>query len=248
MRKVDSIVNLTGYEGFQRPETDGVEYAALAFLVNSILARVNTSTLVQVVKVTNNGGVSPVGFVDVQPLVNQIDGAGNSMPHGVVHNLPYFRVQGGTNAVIMDPQVGDIGMAVFGDRDLSSVQSTGAQANPGSGRRFDMSDGLYVGGFLNGTPVQYVQFNSSGVNVVSPTKITCAAPNVEMDASTGFTVNSPLITLNGSVSQGAGSYGGTSTWNGNLTIVGILKNNGKFVGSTHTHLENGTGNQTNPPT
>ncbi len=241
-------MNQFGYQGSQEPGSAAGEYSALSFLVQQILSRVSTATLVKVTSVTNNGGLSPVGYVDVQPLVNQVDGLGNSVPHGIVHNLPYFRLQGGANAVILDPQVGDIGMAAFGDHDLSAVQSTQAQANPGSGRRFDMADGMYFGGLLNGTPSQYVQFTTTGINVVSPTKITCTAPVIEQDATTSYSINSPNIILNGSVSQGAGSYGGTSTWNGNLTIIGILKNNGKFVGSTHTHLENGAGNQTNPPT
>lgn len=236
-----------GYQGLQQPETSGMEYSALSFLVRSILNGVNTATLVQVVKCTNSGGVSAVGYVDVQPLVNQIDGAGNSMPHGVVHNLPYFRLQGGENAIILDPQVGDIGIAIFGSRDLSSVQATKAQANPASGRTFDMADGMYMGGFLNGAPVQYVQFTASGINVVSPTKVTITAPNVQVDAATSYAINSPVITLNGSVSQGSGSYGGTSTWNGNLTINGVLTNNSKLVGSTHTHIGHGAGNPTDPP-
>ena len=206
-----------GYQGAQEPGTAAGEYPALSFLVQQALAKVNTATLVEVKAVTNAGGLSPVGYVDVQPLVNQVDGLGNATPHGIVHNLPYLRIQGGTNAIILDPEVGDIGMAAFGDRDLSSVQSTKAQANPGSGRRFDFADGMYFGGFLNGTPEQYVQFTSSGINVVSPTKITCTAPNIEMDATTGFAVNSPVITLNGALAQGTGSYAGSAHIAGTLT-------------------------------
>ncbi|WP_334166335.1 Gp138 family membrane-puncturing spike protein [Achromobacter mucicolens] len=237
-----------GYTG-QAQAGEGVgEYGALMFLISQALARLSTSTLVRVVAVTNAGGVAPVGFVDVQPLVNQLDGAGNAVPHAVLHNLPYFRLQGGTDAIILDPKVGDIGIAVFASRDISAVKASKAQANPGSWRSHDMADGLYVGGLLNGTPVQYVQFTAGGINVVSPAKVTITAPQIEGNAEEQFSINSPVIVLNGTVQQGAGSYGGTSTWQGDMNTLGTLRNNGKNVGSTHTHpgVQSGPSNTGTP--
>lgn len=142
-------------------------------MLRNLLGTMRTVTVVQVVAVAP-GAVGPVGYVDVLPLINQIDSAGNSQPHGVIYNLPYFRLQGSQSAVIIDPAVGDIGIAVFSDRDMSSVVANRAaknpQSNPGSRRRFDMADGIYIGGILNGTPLQYVQFlpNNGGINLVSP--------------------------------------------------------------------------------
>ena len=114
------------------------------------------------------GGVGAVGYVDVQPLVNQVDGFGSAIPQGRLHNIPYLRMQGGVNAIILDPQVGDIGVCVFSDRDISSVKTTKARANPGSRRRFDVADGLYLGGMLNGAPSQYIEFAPDRINIVSP--------------------------------------------------------------------------------
>jgi hypothetical protein len=237
-----------GYAGQARAAEGGDEYGALMFVIGQALARLSTATLVRVVAVTNNGGLSPVGFVDVQPLVNQLDGSGNAVPHGVLHQLPYFRLQGGTDAVILDPKVGDIGMAAFGSRDLSAVKASKQQANPGSWRTHDMADGLYFGGLLNGIPVQYVQFTEGGINVVSPSKVTVQAPNIELNAATQCALNSPVIVLNGTVQQGAGSFGGTSTWQGNMNTLGTLRNNGKDVGSTHTHpgVQSGPSNTGTP--
>ncbi|KXJ63057.1 oxidoreductase [Achromobacter xylosoxidans] len=237
-----------GYSGQARPAEGGDEYGAQMFLISQALARLSTSTLVRVVAVTNAGGVAPVGFVDVQPLVNQLDGAGNAVPHAVLHNLPYFRLQGGTDAIILDPKVGDIGIAVFASRDISAVKASKSKANPGSWRSHDMADGLYVGGLLNGTPVQYVQFTAGGINMVSPSKVTISAPQIEGNAEEQFSINSPQIVLNGTVQQGAGSYGGTSTWQGNMNTLGTLRNNGKDVGSTHTHpgVQSGPSNTGTP--
>jgi hypothetical protein len=108
----------SGYTGFRDPRDSGSDFDAQSFLVNQILNRLATTALVKVTKVTSAGEVAPVGLLDAIPMVHQIDGAGNPTEHGVIHNIPYFRLQGGTNAIIIDPQVGDIGLAVFCSRDI----------------------------------------------------------------------------------------------------------------------------------
>lgn len=154
------------------------QFNALQFLIQQALAGRNTATLVRVVAVTNAGILEPVGFIDVLPLVNHLDGQKNAVLRAVVHDLPYFRLQGGANAVILDPQVGDIGLAVFADRDISAVKASRGPANPGSSRRADLADGLYLGGFLNAVPVQVVRFAADGIHVTSPTAVHIAAPAI----------------------------------------------------------------------
>lgn len=154
--------------------------AAQLALIREALDDTRTSTLVQVLSVTNDGGVSAVGLVDIQVLVSRLDGANQVINSGVVYNVPYMRVQGGANAIILDPQVGDIGIALIADRDISSVKSTKAAAAPGSNRKHDMADALYLGGVLNGVPQQYVRFTAGGIEMVSPTKVTVQAPDVAL--------------------------------------------------------------------
>jgi hypothetical protein len=254
--------NGNGYSGSQSLESGASLFNAHSFLVTSILAKISTSKLVRVMGVTNDGGVSPVGFVDILPLVNQIDGAGNAMRHDVIYKCPYLRVQGGTNAVILDPVVGDIGIAVFSDRDISSVIANKGQANPGSQRRFDMSDALYVGGVLNGTPTQYVQFSSAGIKLHSPVAIILDAQDiqlsgatVEITATTSTTVTTPTFTINGStvfngdMSQPAVGAGPAPVAHlaGTLTVDVDVVASGKSVHG-HTHLVTAVGTQTPPPT
>jgi hypothetical protein len=134
---------------------------------------------VKVISCTNSGGVSRIGFVDIRPLVTQLDGDGNVISHGTIHNVPYLRIQGGSNAVILDPQAGDVGIASFCDRDISGVKNIGAETAPGSRRKFDMSDAIYHSSIIGATPTQYVQFNSSGIVVKSPTNVTIDAPSAD---------------------------------------------------------------------
>lgn len=225
-------------ESLQQPSDVATEYATMRFVIESLMSRLSTCTLVRVVACTNDGGVSPVGTVDVQPLVNQIAGNGTAMPHGRLYKLPYVRAQGGTSAIILDPKPGDLGLACFASRDISAIKSATGKAqataaatrglNPGSKRQYNMSDGLYVGGLLNAVPTQYVRFSADGVTVVSPDTIRLQAPTIE---------------LAGDVVQ----------TDGDITATGFITADGDVVGSgvslaTHTHsgVTTGGGN-TGPP-
>ena len=209
-----------GYRGFQRHGTASQQFNAIEFLIRSIVSGIATATLVQVKAVTNSGGVMPVGFVDILPLINQINGDGNAVPHAVIYHCPYSRLQGGANAVILDPQVGDIGVAVFASRDASSVAANKAQANQGSWRTHDMADGLYIGGMLNGTPTQYVQFNTGGITILSPNTVTIKAPAIVLD---GPVTTTSTIVATGNVT-GAGTslhthlHGGVSPGGSNTGV------------------------------
>lgn len=174
-----------GFLGGQDPSSVG-KFNSQIFLINAILSRIATATLVRVVGVTNAGTLDAVGFVDILPLVNQVDGNNNAVPHATIFKCPYFRLQGGADAIILDPKVGDIGIAIFADHDISSVTASRTRANPGSRRRFDMSDALYIGGVLNGIPQQFIRYSAEGIEVSSPTAITVRAPNVRVHASHSY--------------------------------------------------------------
>jgi hypothetical protein len=196
--------------GQMEPSDTASDFNVMSFIIQQALARTRTMVLVKVMAVTNDGDLSPVGFVDVQPLVNMLDGAGTATPHGTIFNLPYTRLQGGANAIILDPEVGDIGWAAIADRDISSVKSTRAQANPGSFRRFDLADGVYIGGILNGVPTQYVRFASDAIEFISPTKIKIQAPTVEIDGSAAINLTGPV------------NIAGNTAVIGNLGVSGTL--------------------------
>lgn len=224
----DVGANNSGFSGQQQPTDDTSSFNMQTFLIKQLLGKLSIATLVKVIAVTNDGTVSPVGFVDVQPLVNLIDGQGNASPRGQVFNIPYFRLQGGANAVIIDPQVGDIGIMVSSDRDLSSVKANKAQSNPGSLRRFDMADGLYIGGFLNGTPTQYIQYNEAGITIHSPVKVLVEAPLVEVNATDA------VIHGSHSVSSDINGYGSRTTFEGGSDFTIDSYTTGAVV-TSHEH-------------
>jgi len=242
---------MSEFYGQDNFSTEQSEYNMMVFVFQMLMQKIQTMTLVKVISCSNDGGLSPVGTVTVQPLVNLMSGNRQAIEHQNIFNVPYLRIQGGANAIIIDPEPGDIGACGFCSRDISAVKQAKGPANPGSFRMFDWADGLYFGGFLNGSPTQYFQFNSSGIKVVSPTKITLqapeidliatskingTAPNVEFDASTEFKVDSPQSEFTGTIHT-------PQTITGDTDVVG----NGT---SLHTHEHSGVtpgGGTSGPP-
>jgi hypothetical protein len=205
-----------GFIPQRKLNTGNSPFNVLSFLIQQALGRMNVATLVEVVAV-RGGGTVAVGTVDVTPLVNQLDGSDAAIPHTVIYGIPYARIQGGTNAVICDPKKGDVGFCIFADRDISAVKASGARANPGSKRRFDMADGLYIGGWLNSLtpPVNYVMVSDAGIKLVG---------NVEVDGT---------LLVTGAVT-GQSSAAFTSDVTGNGTSLHTHTHSGVTTGSGFT--------------
>ena len=126
------------------------------------------------------GSEGKPGSVDVHPMIHQQDAAGRPFPHGTIHDIPYFRLQAGASALIIDPQPGDIGFLLVSGRDQTGVVATGKASPPGSFRHFDLSDCVYLGGFLNPAPTQFIEFTDQGIKIVATGPITIKAETVHL--------------------------------------------------------------------
>lgn len=198
-------------KGQKKPNTAGSGYNSLQFLVQqAIRNQVHTAIPVKVQAV--NGL-----FVDVLPLVSNVDGFGETVEPTTIYHLPVFRYHAGVGAVILDPVVGDIGLAVFAQSDSSNVkEGTTTPQQPGSFRRHSMSDGFYIGGFHNAAPTVYVEIKQDGeVVIVAPNKLTVTSPSA--------------------------TFSGTMNISGDCTIGGI-----PFLGHVHGNVEPGSGTSGTP--
>ncbi len=208
--------------GLLAPWSTWGKYNNTEFVITQLLSKLQTATLVKVLSCTNEGDISPVGTVNVQPLVNQLDSAGNPFPHTTIFNVPYFRLGSvAGNAIILDPSPGDLGLCCFASRDLTSAIKNQDVANPGSARKYDFSDALYVGLMVGGgIPSQYVRFNSSGIEIVSPSEITIKAPTINLEGNinqTDGTITAETDVLGGSSSISLVNHKHTSETPGSPT-------------------------------
>ncbi len=229
------------------PDDGAEELNAIAFVCRQLIERLDTMKLVQVQAVHPGSGSPPAaGTVDVLPLVSQIDGNGYPVKHGTVYGLPYFRMQGGPWAIVCDPAVNDYGYIVCADRDSSLVVKTPGQQNPGSRRRYNMADGVYVGGILNPVPAAWVWLKSDGTLQISDKQ-----GNVLQTSSSGFALTGNVMvtgTLTATKLE-TGEDGLTVT--GNITATGSItagQGGADQVGlQTHEHPTAATGSPS-PPT
>lgn len=170
-------------KGNKRATSGSSPYNAQEFHIrNVVLGLVNTAIPVIVTAVECGGAGAAAGYVTVKPLVCQIDGFGNSLDPVELFKVPYSRIQGGIAALVIDPVPGDVGLAVFAKSDCSNVaQEQNKPVQPGSFRKFSMSDGFYIGGFLNRAPSVYIEVKQDRSIVIT--------------AAAGVTVNAPTVTV-----------------------------------------------------
>ena len=169
---------------------------------------------IEIVKVTAVSGTAPNLVVTVLPLVARRDASGAMISNSVVYNCPVWRLQRGTSGVIMNPVVGDIGMAAVADSDTSLVRANLVESLPGSKRRNSLSDAIYLGGLLNAEPTQYVEFADGAINIVSPSQVNVTAPVAVVTSTTSVTVDTPTATFSGNV-----------VVDGNVTAKGDITDN-----------------------
>lgn len=243
-----SATNSDGYYGFQQLDTANNDFNAQAFMITQMLSKVRSCTLAQVVGVEEVEGLNPVGFVDVQCMVNQVSGAAVAVAHGPVYHVPYIRIQGGANAFVVDPEVGDIGLLCIADSDISSVKASRAIANPGSQRKFDLADSIFIGGWSSKTPVRYVQITDDGITIQGDQQVTINATNVAVNASSA-SVTASTISLTGTTTQnGNMTIQGSLTVTENIAVTGDLTTQGGSISmSEHVHtVESAPGTTSGP--
>ena len=207
----------------------------MEFFIRSLISQVvSTSLPVVVTAVERKGEDAGAGYVTVKPLLQPRNNSGDGLEVTTIPKLPYFRLQHGKAAIICDPKVGDIGLAVVAKHDISNINGSTTPKVPATYRKFDPSDSFYIGGFWGKAPEVFIHLEDEGtIKIKAPTKITIESPECEVNASTSFTVNSAQINLNGPIS-GGGSGGADATFTGDVNAKGI-----SLTSHTHTGVQSG---------
>jgi hypothetical protein len=179
-------------------------------LVRALLSDARFAVPVKVIAVHPGDGSPPsIGTVDVQPLVQTVDGSGNLWAIDTVYGARFTRWQSGGSAFIVDPTDGDIGIALVCDRDITAVIASGGQlSGPGSARMNDISDLVYLGSIISAKAItQYVLQNDNGITVLSPGTITIQGAQINLKGP--INANGAEISEAGEVTDAAGKVLGT---------------------------------------
>lgn len=192
---------MTTVSSLRKPNTTASDYNSLSFTILQQLAQVNTLELVIVVAV--NADMT----LDVKPLLNALTPDNEAVEPAVIYNIPYLRIQSGQNAFKITPQVGDIGLVGYCQRDITGVLLSKGQANPQSNRKFSNSDGIYLCSVasLAQNPVRYMEINDNQITINGDVPLVVNVSEATINAPT--TINGDL-TINGKVTSTGDVVGG----------------------------------------
>ena len=195
-----------------RPEQTVAGAAQDMYIINNLIANIHTMMPVKILSVTiPPDSLAPIGRCEVLPLVQQIDGSNNVYPMGKIINVPYLRVQGGANAIVIDPQVGDVGLCGFCERDISIVKRTGELSAPDTRRKYDINSAVYMFTMMSGTPTQYIHFKTSGIDIKTTGDLNINGLIIKADGT--------LITKDGDTVD-KHSHGGVQSGGSNTSPLG----------------------------
>lgn len=182
---------------------------AFASSFNKLL---NSNYFIRLATVTAVRGAAPNLVVDVLPLVAEVRSSDRTIIQGSqIYNIPVWRLQRGSSAIIMNPVAGDIGLIAVCDVDISVARAARKESVPGSNRKHSQSDAIYLGGLLNGQPTQFIEFADDALNITSPNPVNITCSKANITAPDGVEMQTPLlhvsgdITADGNITDNAGT-------------------------------------------
>lgn len=179
--------------------------------------------------------------VDVQPvLMSYYRGSGTSATRPIIRNVPFWTFRADDTYITLPIKVGDTGLAIFCQRDISNWKETGGTVPLQSERILDYNDAFYIP-FMGSSAQAISGYNPDFIEIVkNGKKITVKDGVLEAPEY-------DIIAKNLNISQNV-VVGGTIVSTGAITsstAVGLA--DGTQLG-THTHSGVQRGNaQTDPP-
>lgn len=143
-----------------KPWHSSSEVNSLSYTLQRMLACYSHAELVMVNAVSD-------GLCTVTPMVIGSNADGTIITQEKIYGIPYFRLQMGSSAVIIDPSEGDIGLMIICDDDITNVKANKKASVASHGLKNGRSNGIYLGGIqlLNGNPSEYIKFTGSGIEI-----------------------------------------------------------------------------------
>lgn len=176
-------------------------------------------------------------------------------------DVPLAFPSGGGFALTFPVQLGDECIVFFAQRCLDAWWQSGGVQQQAELRVHDISDGIaFVG--IRSNPRRIAGVSQSAAQLRSDdgsTVVEVADGTITLKAPSIVTIDAPVTVVTGSLTvqgllsfmsgmTGTGGAGTTMSIVGNVSFSGLLSNNGKVVGSTHTHPVTSAPGTTGAPT
>lgn len=140
----------------------------------------------------------------VSPLINQVTPDNQDVEHTSLHDIPYGYEQAGECVIQIDPQPGDIGVAVCSYRDISRLKASQKAGTPPTMRCYAWEDAIYLRTLWTANAPQHViSVAPSGISLTSPQPITV---NGDLRVSGGITASGDVV--GGGISLDKHTHGG----------------------------------------
>lgn len=198
----------------------------------------------------------------IKGLVRAKDGSTSWVQLPLLVDVPVCFPRGGGCTLTFPVAQGDEALIVFSSRCIDSWWQLGGIQVQAELRMHDLSDGFAIPGpFSQATKISGWSGNSAQLRSNDGSTFIDLNPSthkIKIVAPGGFEVDAPTnlftgaVTIQGLLTWLAGMAGSTAsgvaaTITGIINFIGSVTSNGKAIDSTHTHHENGAGNNTNPP-
>ncbi|HBT4923468.1 TPA: hypothetical protein MB374_001527 [Klebsiella pneumoniae] len=176
----------------------------LGYVFGRLIGNMTFVKIVKVIEVDISKGI-----VDLEGLLYTVNANGESLNDGGrFFSIPYLRLQRGSSAVVMNPVVGDIGLMVCCDRDITGIKDTKTGSVPTSGRLHSAADGIYLTSIacLSTNPSQYIEFSDNKITIVAPHGL-----HVDGDITTNGTITASGDVIGAGISLDNHVHGGVAS-------------------------------------
>lgn len=187
--------------------------------------------------------------LNTQQQVENEDGSKTWTTLPQLVDVPLAFPSGGGFTMTFPVKAGDECIVFFAQRCIDAWWQSGGVQQQADLRMLDISDGIaFVG--IRSTPRKLSAVSASSAQLRSDdgtTFVDVAAGAIKLKAPTLVTIDAPdtiitgklevqgLLSFYSGMNGSGGGGGGTINVVGNVSFTGLLANNGKAVGSTHTH-------------
>lgn len=202
---------MTGIPSYTPAQLDGLFEIFSLFVRQYLGSWVAMLQPVEIVSIGENNR-----FVNVLPLIQQFDTNGNLIQitgADTIYNIPIMHLFGTNGEISFNPAVGDKGLLIAGNFDVSNYKKTQDTSPIGSSRSFNWADGFFLPISFRDMPEGLFFRNKESSVKILPELISIIAQAINLGGEGG----SGVARLGDEVTVEVTSGSSAGTWKGTIT-------------------------------